>query len=739
MQGWAFGASSPISLQLTAKDVSVADVQQFAQSNYPVSGTIAANISLRGSEENPQGQGSVQITQAVAWNEKLKSIAVNFSGDGSTIHSTAQLSAPAGDLAAELSYQPRTQSYDLVVKSSGIKLENLQSQQVQSLGVSGSVALSASGHGTLTNPQLTANLQIPQLRVRDWMVSDIQAQLNTANQHANFVLSSKAEQASIQAKGDVALNGQYPAMASLDVHAIPMAVVLAKYLPANQNVQGQADLHADLNGPLKNPLAIAAQIEIPNLNVAYQSTSLALVRPLKLNYANGLATLEEADFQGAGTNFKLAGTIPVKSAQPLNVSANGTIDLALLQGFAPDVRSSGRLDVNLSARGALEHPAMQGQIHLVDARLATQSAPVGLDGVNGLIQVSGNRIDIAQFSGSVGGGTVAAHGFMTYGQPSSFNLGMDLKSVRLRYPEGIRSILSGNVALNGSPADSHLTGRVLVDRLSFTQQFDLANFLGQFSSEAPTAASSPLERGMKLNVAIATTEEVSLANSKVSVRRAPRTLTLISTAANPVVLGRTSLTGGDIFLYGQKRCQIQNGTIEFANPIRTTPVLNLNVTTTVQQYNIGLNFVGPLNRLRTNYTSDPPLPSADIINLVAFGKTSEQAATSPSTPATLGAESVLAQGVTGQVSNQIERLTGISQLTIDPLAGNGQTNPGSRVAIQQRVSGSILLTFSTDVTTTQNESIQVQYQAKKNLSISVLRDQYGGRSGGCLPGAQKVF
>ena len=145
----------------------------------------------------------------------------------------------------------------------------------------------------------------------------------------------------------------------------------------------------------------------------------------------------------------------------------------------------------------------------------------------------------------------------------------------------------------------------------------------------------------------------------------------------------------------------------------------------MQQYNIGLNFVGPLNKLRTNYTSDPPLPSADIIHLVAFGKTSEQSATSPSTPAALGAQSVLAQGVSGQISNKLEQLTGISQLTIDPLS-NSQTNPGSQVAIQQHITGNLLLTFSTDLTSTQNQSIQVQYRAKKNLSISVLRDQYGG-------------
>jgi translocation and assembly module TamB len=195
--------------------------------------------------------------------------------------------------------------------------------------------------------------------------------------------------------------------------------------------------------------------------------------------------------------------------------------------------------------------------------------------------------------------------------------------------------------------------------------------------------------------------------------------------ADPVVLGRTNLTSGEVFFLG-KRYEIQNGTIEFVNPLRTTPVVNLFVKTTVQQYNITLNFVGSVDHLQTNYTSDPPLPSSDIINLVAFGKTTEQTATSPSTPATVGAESVLAQGAAGQVSGQVEKLTGISQLTIDPLASNSQANPGGQVAIQQRVTGNILLTFSTDVTSTQNQAVQVQYQAKKNLSVSALRDEYGG-------------
>ena len=190
------------------------------------------------------------------------------------------------------------------------------------------------------------------------------------------------------------------------------------------------------------------------------------------------------------------------------------------------------------------------------------------------------------------------------------------------------------------------------------------------------------------------------------------------------MLGRLTLTGGEVLFLG-KRYEVQSGTIEFANPVMTQPVLNLYVTTTVEQYDITVNFTGPVDRMRTNYTSTPPLPPADIINLIARGQTAEESATS-STPASLGAESVLAQGVGGQVSGKLEQLTGISQLTLDPMAGNNQNDPGAQVAIQQRVTGNLLVTFSTNVNSTQATTVQVQYRTGPATSVSVVRDQNGG-------------
>jgi translocation and assembly module TamB len=76
----------------------------------------------------------------------------------------------------------------------------------------------------------------------------------------------------------------------------------------------------------------------------------------------------------------------------------------------------------------------------------------------------------------------------------------------------------------------------------------------------------------------------------------------------------------------------------------------------------------------------------------------------------------------------VEKIAGISQLSIDPVLGSrgGQQNPSARVTIQQRVTSNLFVTFATDVTSTQRQAIQLQYQVSPRLSISGTRNQNGG-------------
>jgi translocation and assembly module TamB len=723
--GWSFSSSSPIDVHVTATKLSLPDLELLARRHDPVTGTLDGTISISGSTDNPSGNGSLSLRQATAWNEPINNLTVGFKGDGNSIQSKVQLQIPAGGTVATVAYSPKTEQYDVDVSASRFKLEMLKTMQARNAGIAGVLTLSAKGHGTVTNPAFDANVNIANLKVRDQSIREIQAQLGVANQLANATLRANLEQTSIDAKAEVDLTGEHMANAKIDTGPIPIGFLLASYIPSlGSNITGETELHGTLNGPLLDPDRVQAHLEIPTLRVVHKSQQISNARPLRISYTGGLIKIDDAEMKGSGTDVKLAGSISTSRTASMDLRLNGSVDLSILKGFQQDLDSSGSVDVQLAARGILSSPQVQGQVRVVNAAATSGNIPIGFENVNGSFTVNGNRIEIGNFTGNAGGGNISTTGFLTYGSKTDFSFNVEANNVRVRYPHGVRSIVGGTLQMSGSPQNSTLNGKVLIDRLSFTQDFDIANFIGQFSGETPPAVPSVFQQNMKLNVAVQTASNLNAVSSKLSVAGTAN-LSVGGTAANPVILGRTTLTGGEVFFLG-KRYEVQNGTIEFVNPVRTEPTLNLYVTTTVQQYNIILNFVGPIDRLRTNYTSDPSLAPSDIINLIAFGKTAEQSASAASTPTSVGAESVLAQGVSGQVSGRIEKLAGISQFSIDPLAGTNTNDPGSQISVQQRVSGNLLLTFSTDVTSTQNQAVQLQYQVQRNVSLSVLRDQNGG-------------
>jgi translocation and assembly module TamB len=344
---------------------------------------------------------------------------------------------------------------------------------------------------------------------------------------------------------------------------------------------------------------------------------------------------------------------------------------------------------------------------------------LGVDKLNGTLDVSTGRVQISSLTAEVGGGQISAGGSITYQPSLQFNIALQGNSVRLRYPDGMRAMLDSKLTWAGTTQASTLTGRVLIGGLSFTPDFDLATFGDQFSSNAAAPAQPGFADTVGLQIAVQSKNNLNATSSQVSLE-GTADLRVAGTAANPVITGRTDLTAGELF-YRNVRYQLQRGIIVFQDPHETKPVLNVAVSTTIEQYNLALNLRGPFDALTTAYSSDPPLSSADIINLIARGKTSsELAASSPST------DSMIASQAASQVSGSLQKLAGISSLQIDPLPAGKNTS--ARVALQQRVSKNFLFTFSTDVSQPGSEMVQGDYQINKRWSVSVARDQLGGVS-----------
>ncbi len=497
---WSFTPSSQLSLQASATDLSLADWQRFSKQRYPVAGSVSADISMQGSEQNPSGHGSLQIVKASAWGEPINTLAVNMQGSGNSLKGVVQLQAPAGNVTANISFAPQSKQYEVRASTAGLKLEQIHAVEERHLGIAGVVVMAVSGQGTLQDPQLSGHLAISKFQLRDQSVSSAEAQLELVRQHANFRLHSVVAQGEVEVKGDVALSGAYTTAASIDVRALPVGPLLASYLSVSApNLQGQTEIHAELQGPLKDPASIQAHMQIPTFSLSYLSTSIALANPLRLDYAAGVATLQQTELKGTGTDITLHGVIPIRNASSsFNIGASGGLDSSLIQGLTKSVKSSGRVDLKLEARGNIKQPTVQGQIKVENVYLATDSLPVGIEGINGELNIAGNRLEVSNLTGNVGGGTMSVNGFMAYSREPAFNLGVQAHSVRVRYPQGLRSILNANLQLTGDSSNSNLSGQVVIDRLSFTDQFDLANFSSQLAAGSPPSSSSPFEHNLRL-------------------------------------------------------------------------------------------------------------------------------------------------------------------------------------------------------------------------------------------------
>jgi translocation and assembly module TamB len=205
-------------------------------------------------------------------------------------------------------------------------------------------------------------------------------------------------------------------------------------------------------------------------------------------------------------------------------------------------------------------------------------------------------------------------------------------------------------------------------------------------------------------------------------------LTVRGTIAAPTILGRIQVTNGSATFAGTTY-QLQRGDIYFSNPVRIDPVVDLDATARVENYDITVGVHGTASNFKPTYRSEPPLSEADVFNLLALGRTQEEAqlyqeqqvqqGTDPTTSALLGG------ALNASVSNRVSKLFGASSVKIDPAFVGTLGNSSARITVEQQLSQQLSVTFATNVNSSAQQLIQVQYQLNPRMSVVATRDETG--------------
>ena len=351
--------------------------------------------------------------------------------------------------------------------------------------------------------------------------------------------------------------------------------------------------------------------------------------------------------------------------------------------------------------------------------------------MRGRVQFGARSAHFAGLTGTVGGGPVELEGQAAYaaGHITSFDLQGTGRSIALRYPEGLRSVLDANLRLFGDESQQWLTGKVDVREAAWTRRYDVASEL--LAASTPAVAAASLGGGVRYDVKVTAPGTLKIDNNLATLQ-ARADLTLQGSYAAPVVLGRAEIDRGRVYFQGNTYV-IRRGTIDFTNPQRLDPLFDVEAETRVRSYNVTLKVNGTLERVYPTLSSDPPLSTVGILSLLAGAEESTvesaQALQNETKElAATGAYSLAAGKLSEQVGLEkgAARL-GLSRFSIDPTLVRGEVaNPTARMTLGKRITPDLNIVYSQDLTGTLERLVTIEYTLSDRLSVLVTQSQRDG-------------
>jgi translocation and assembly module TamB len=525
--------------------------------------------------------------------------------------------------------------------------------------------------------------------------------------------------------GSADLEGDMPMTATLNFANLDVDAFLPETMRSQVTRAASLDGQATVTGPLKQPHLLRGNLTVQQFSVEVDRVPIKTDGAVELGLANKTVTIQHCTLVSQDTHFTLSGTASLAGDRPLDLSANGSLSLKLASTLYPDLTAYGVVNINVTIKGTAADPVMSGRADVVQAGFSMIDLPAGLGDVNGSLVFNQDRLEVENLTGRVGGGHVKFGGFLTFGRTLGFNLTADGNDIRFRY-SGISVTADQSLRLTGTMQNASLAGNITVTRFAQIPSADLQFFLAEAS--APPSVPSPNSplNNLHLEVRILSTPELTVQTSLAKLS-GDIDLRLRGTASRPVLLGRVSIAEGDLKVGGTKY-HLERGDVTFTNPVHIDPVLDVEATTRVRDYDITIGLHGTLERLNTTYRSDPPLSSDDIISLLAFGSTqTENAMGAASSPgfADSASGALLGAALSQAVNNRVSKLFGGSTIRINPAFGGPENDPNARLTIEQQVTSNVTFTIVTDLARSEQEIIQFEYNINSEYTLQGLRDENG--------------
>ena len=722
---YAYNKQTQVTATMQTTNASVADLQSIFGTSYPVAGTLGVHAHVAGTVDDLEGSGQVGLTHGVADGQAIPSAMVVLAAEGHLLEATHVRIATAGGIATgHLSYDDASGALQGELTGEHFALSQIALLENSRLSPGGTMGFHLQGGGTLTAPLATGAMQIENLTLNGRPMGSAHAE--THYQGGTLYLTSRAEvlRAQLDMSGQVQLGGKYPAQMELTFADFNIDPLLRSLAPSGISAQSSLRGKITMSGPLAEPSAIQADAALNAFSATIGNLPIHSEGPIEASLRDGKLQLKQVHFQGTDMDLTAGGTIDLLRNYTLRLHSEGTVNASLASVTNKALQSSGEVHFVLNVRGTAHQPDLQGRAQFSHINMHLLNITNGLTDMNGTMVFDQDRLVVQQLKGFSGGGELDAKGFVGYRNGIFADLTVTGQGVRIRYPKGISSSVDAKLRVLGNLDNLLVSGNVQMVRFGMDSNMDMTSLaVGGGGVSAPIDPSSPMNR-VHLDIHLTSAPQLGFQNSFASLA-GDVNLRIRGTVENPSVLGRIDITEGSASFAGTKY-QLQQGDIVFANPVTIAPEIDLEATAQVQNYDIIITLHGPPSKLEISYRSEPPLTQADVLALLALGRTNEQAAMygeQQQAGANLTTEALLGGALNAAVSSRVQKLFGVGSVRVDPNFVGTLGESTARITVEQQVGSNLILTFATNVNTTAEQLLQGQFNLTRSLSIIAVRDE----------------
>jgi len=494
-----------------------------------------------------------------------------------------------------------------------------------------------------------------------------------------------------------------------------------------------------VKGPLEDPPRGDVTARLTPFVLTLRGNDLSAAEA-RLTATGGTFHVDPVELAGELGQVRVSGGWT--EGRTVGLRAVGNADLGVLARQVPGVsKAEGRAAVSGEMTGSWDAPTIRAGVTVDSARIQIDALDQTLEVAALSLLYTDGRFVLDTLEGRMGGGAIVAEGSVDAGT-GEVKAVVSLDSYTMHPVPGLTGVVDGELLLSGRLPAPMLSGDLHVRHAVYDRRMQwTALFVEKVGGGAEVAQNVPFGE-MRLAVRVYGEDDIRV-DTNVANLVLDMDLALGGTVADPGLAGRVDVRHGEVEFRGHT-FTIVSASVDFLDPSRIAPYLDVLARTTVEHslpddplrtepIEIDLALNGPADRIQLTLSSRPDLPQADLLSLLAVGRTSDELAQAGSGVGASEATYLATGALQSQLEEQLHRFAGIDRFQVEPFYAESSSTSGSaRLTVGKKLfDGKGQVIYSTTMDAAVQPLIQLSYRLSPRTSVLVEQDEEG-RAGGEL-------